>query len=82
MPVVGFADDEGMEPEMIVAPLPENDGLSLEYKLLYGNAFGNLDFSNFVNNPLVSGVVWISGYSLQKQLTDLISGELRSLDDD
>ena len=60
----------------------ENDALSLEYKLENRRACGYLDLSDIVNNPVGLGVVWISGYGLEKHLLGLLGSDLRALSDD
>ncbi len=51
-----------------VTMTPINDALSLEYKLKEGCAIGNFNVSDAVNNPFGLGIVWISGYGLQKEI--------------
>ena len=49
-----------------------NDGLPLEYKLKEGCARRAVDISDIVNQPLLKGVVWISGLSLLEELPGLL----------
>lgn len=52
----------------MLEPVITMDALSLEYKLKYGCAIGNLDISNIVNNPVGAGICSISRLSLQEEL--------------
>lgn len=61
--------------------MQKTDALSLEYKLMNGTAFGNLDLADAVNNPVGLGIAWISGYGLTEQLRDFIGSQLRSVSD-
>lgn len=54
--------------EWVIVPAMrgENDALSLEYKLSYGCARGNADFTDFVNDPIRAGVCSILSLGLEK----------------
>ena len=60
----------------------ENDGLSLEYKLVEGRARGYARLADFINNPVAQGVVWISGYGLPEEVFDIALFKVRPLADD
>ena len=63
-------------PDIIIIVLGENmntlelDSLALEYQGNYGNASGNLDLSNFVNNPFLNCEVSILCLGLKKEFCD------------
>ena len=62
-------------------PVSEMDALPLEYKLQNGAACGNLDFTNFVNDPVRAGICGIFGLGLEKQPFDFLGVELRAVFD-
>jgi len=69
----------GKEEPVDLRPAIEMDALPLEYKLQNGAACGNLDFTNFVNDPVRAGVCGIFGLSLEKQALDFLRVELRAV---
>eukprot|EP01136_Pigoraptor_vietnamica_P022573 Opistho-1_new@73877 len=60
----------------------QHDGLALEYQREYGSARGNLDVSNFVNNPAASGKCRVFGGRLTKEAFDLGRGDAGAFDED
>jgi len=60
----------------------ELDGLPLEYKRDYGIARGNLDISDFVNNPFVNCELSIFSLGLSEKFSYFIQGDIRMLDED
>ena len=60
----------------------ENDGLTLEYKLLYGCAHRDFDVANVVNNAVCLGESGVLRDSLEEQLRNLVViGKLGPLSD-
>ena len=48
------------------------DALALEYQGDYGTAHGNLDISDFVNNPFINCEASVLSLSLAEQVSDVI----------
>ena len=63
-------------------PIIAMDALSLEYKLKYGCATGNLNIADVVNDPVRAGVCSVSSLGCQEQLLYFGRMELRPLLDD
>jgi len=61
---------------------PELDALSLEYRRDYGTACGNLNISDFVDNPLINCVTSIFSLSFYEKASDFPFGEIGVLRDD
>ncbi len=57
------------------------DALALEYQRDYGTARGELDISDFVNNPFINCVSSIFSLSFPEKLSDLPIGEICVLRD-
>ncbi len=60
-------------------PMNSNLSLPVEYQLKYGTAFGNLDFTQFVNNPVTNCFVGIDGCLLQEELLSDFRTNTRTL---
>ena len=58
------------------------DALAFEYQGDYGTASGNLDISDFVNNPLVNCELSIFSLGLTKKFSDFNLRDLGMLSDD
>ena len=56
--------------------------LALEYQRDYGTAHGNLDFSDFVNNPFINSPSSVFGLGLKEKSSDLIIRKFAVLSDD
>ncbi len=63
-------------------PEIELDALSLEYKLSYGCATGNLDLSDVVNHPRIPRVFGGLRDSLEEQFPDLLRAEVAPVAND
>lgn len=62
--------------------VPENDALPLEYKLMYGGAYGDLDLADVVNQPAAACEVRVFRGGLVEEAVDLSGiGEARSISD-
>lgn len=56
-----------------------NDALSLEYKLNYGSALGNVKLTDFVNDPVRAGVCSVFSLLFQEESFDLALRDAGSL---
>ena len=60
----------------------ENDALSLEYKLMNGLAFRNLNIADLMDDPLFKGVLRIPGHGLKEEPFDFFLRQIGSFHDD
>ncbi len=59
----------------------DSDALALEYQRDYGTARGEMDISDFVNNPFINCVSSIFSLSFPEKLSNLPIVEIRVLRD-